>query len=396
MISRSLNSIQFSTTMDVASKAIELREAGVDLIDLSVGEPDLPTPEFIKKAAKKALDENLTKYTLNKGTLDLRKAIVNKLTKDNNLTYSPDEIIVSTGAKQSLFGAIQTVVDSDDEVLIPTPAYVSYIQMVKFAGGKVKLIKTKQANDFKVSPDDLLKDINGRTKLLLLCNPCNPTGTVYNRNELAAIATIIVENNLLVICDEIYEKLIYDKLSFTSLASINDEIKARTITVNGFSKSYSMTGWRIGYTAADKLIIDSMAKLQSHTTSCTSSVSQAAALAALTGDQKCVNDMKVEFENRRNFVLSKLGQIDNISFNKPEGAFYIFPDVSKFFNKAYNTIKIKNSKDLSLYLLEEAKVAVVPGSGFEEEGYIRISYAHSIKDLDVGLDRIKNALSKLS
>ena len=395
MISQRLNSIGISKTMEVASKAIELKSAGVNLIDLSVGEPDFPTPLHIKDAAKTALDDDLTKYTQNNGTIELRNAIARKLKNDNGLTYSSDQIIVCTGAKQALFNAVQTLVDEGDEVILPTPAYVSYIQMVSFAGGKIKQIQTSQDSGFKLSSKDLSDVITNKTKLLILCNPCNPTGTVYSKQELTKIVDVILKNNLFVICDEIYEKLIYDDLQFTSIASLSEEIKERSVIVNGFSKAYSMTGWRIGYAAATKQIIANMSKLQSHSTSCTSSISQAAGLKALISDQNCVIQMRHEFENRRNLVFQEICSMDYLSAVIPKGAFYIFVNVSKLFGKSTTNFTIKNSEDLALFLLKEAKVVVVPGSGFEAEGYIRISFASSIENLKEGIRRIKSTLSNL-
>ncbi len=381
--------------MEIAAKAIELKSAGVDLIDLSVGEPDFPTPQHIKEAAKNALDNNCTKYTKNKGTNELRTAIAAKLERENNLHYTTEQIIVSTGAKQALFNAVQTIVDKGEEVIIPTPSYVSYIQMVKFAEGKVIKVDADETNRFKIHVNSLKKAITKNTKLLLLCNPCNPTGAFYDKDELKEIARLVLENNIFVICDEIYEKLLYDRIEFCSFASLNEDIKKQTVVVNGFSKAYSMTGWRIGYAAAEQNIIDNMAKLQSHSTSCASSVSQAAALAALTSLQDSVEEMRIGFEYRRNFAFDSLTQIKGLSVVKPSGAFYIFPNVKSFFGKSFQNYAVKNSHDLALYLLNEAKVTVVPGSGFKCEGYIRLSFANSIENLNEGVLRIAKALNKL-
>ncbi|MBU1095697.1 MAG: pyridoxal phosphate-dependent aminotransferase [Bacteroidetes bacterium] len=394
-ISDRINALQTSTTMDIAAKSIEMKSNGIDLIDLSVGEPDFPTPEHIKLAAKRALDNNQTKYTLNVGTLELRQAIAKKLLYDNNLQYSPGEIVVSTGAKQSLFNAIQVLVNEGDEVIVPTPTYVSYIQMIKLAGGIAGTVPTKEADQFKLKPEILLENITPKTKLLILCNPSNPTGTVYSPRELKDLAQIIVDKKLFVLSDEIYEKLIYDFLEFRSIASFNDEIKKRTVVVNGFSKSYSMTGWRIGYAAAEEEIMKNMAKLQSHSTSNASSISQAAALEALSASQEIVEFMRNKFEIRRDFIFTEINKIPGLSAIKPEGAFYLFVNVSELLNKQLNGYNFSTSSDLVMYLLEEAKVSTVPGTAFGAEGFIRISYANSMENLMSAVAKINQAVSKL-
>ncbi|PKL87715.1 MAG: aspartate aminotransferase [Ignavibacteriae bacterium HGW-Ignavibacteriae-2] len=394
-ISDRINALQTSTTMDIAAKSIEMKSNGIDLIDLSVGEPDFPTPEHIKLAAKRALDNNQTKYTLNVGTLELRQAIAKKLLYDNNLQYSPGEIVVSTGAKQSLFNAIQVLVNEGDEVIVPTPTYVSYIQMIKLAGGIAGTVPTKEADQFKLKPEILLENITPKTKLLILCNPSNPTGTVYSPRELKDLAQIIVDKKLFVLSDEIYEKLIYDFLEFRSIASFNDEIKKRTVVVNGFSKSYSMTGWRIGYAAAEEEIMKNMAKLQSHSTSNASSISQAAALEALSASQEIVEFMRNKFEIRRDFIFTEINKIPGLSAIKPEGAFYLFVNVSELLNKQLNGYNFSTSSDLVIYLLEEAKVSTVPGTAFGAEGFIRISYANSMENLMSAVEKINQAVSKL-
>jgi aspartate aminotransferase len=394
-ISDRINALQTSTTMDIAAKSIEMKSNGIDLIDLSVGEPDFPTPEHIKLAAKRALDNNQTKYTLNVGTLELRQAIAKKLLYDNNLQYSPGEIVVSTGAKQSLFNAIQVLVNEGDEVIVPTPTYVSYIQMIKLAGGIAGTVPTKEADQFKLKPEILLENITPKTKLLILCNPSNPTGTVYSPRELKDLAQIIVDKKLFVLSDEIYEKLIYDFLEFRSIASFNDEIKKRTVVVNGFSKSYSMTGWRIGYAAAEEEIMKNMAKLQSHSTSNASSISQAAALEALSASQEIVEFMRNKFEIRRDFIFTEINKIPGLSAIKPEGAFYLFVNVSELLNKQLNGYNFSTSSDLVIYLLEEAKVSTVPGTAFGAEGFIRISYANSMENLMSAVAKINQAVSKL-
>lgn len=381
--------------MKIAAEAKLLIENGEDIIDLTVGEPDLPTPQNIKDAGIKAIQNNFTKYTTNVGTIELRKAICEKLKNDNSLYFSPDEIIVSNGAKQSIFTAIQTVVDADDEVIFSSPYYVSYPEMVKIAGGVSVIIPTDESTEFKITPKQLDAAITSKTKLLIICNPSNPTGSVYSKEELIELVEVIRNKNILILSDEIYEKLVYDDFKYFSFASIDENIKERTITINGCSKTYSMTGWRIGYTAANKEIINAMAKYQSHNTGNASSISQLAALEALTGNQDSVSFAQNEFEKRRNYFWNELISIDGISCYKPKGAFYFFPNVQSLFGKSVDSFVIQNSIDFSTFLLRYAKVATVPGIGFGAEGYIRISYSSSIEKLKLAAERIKEAVKKL-
>lgn len=381
--------------MKIAAEAKLLIENGEDIIDLTVGEPDLPTPQNIKDAGIKAIQNNFTKYTTNVGTIELRKAICEKLKNDNSLYYSPDEIIVSNGAKQSIFTAIQTVVDADDEVIFSSPYYVSYPEMVKIAGGVSVIIPTDESTEFKITPQQLDAAITSKTKLLIICNPSNPTGSVYSKEELIELAEVIRNKNILILSDEIYEKLVYDDFKYFSFASIDENIKERTITINGCSKTYSMTGWRIGYTAANKEIINAMAKYQSHNTGNASSISQLAAFEALTGNQDSVSFAQNEFEKRRNYFWNELISIEGISCYKPKGAFYFFPNVQSLFGKSVDSFVIQNSIDFSTFLLRYAKVATVPGIGFGAEGYIRISYSSSIEKLKLATERIKEAVKKL-
>ncbi|MBI5807934.1 MAG: pyridoxal phosphate-dependent aminotransferase [Ignavibacteriales bacterium] len=395
MISNKINKLVYSPTMKIAAEAKLLIENGEDIIDLTVGEPDLPTPQNIKDAGIKAIQNNFTKYTTNVGTIELRKAICEKLKNDNSLYYSPDEIIVSNGAKQSIFTAIQTVVDADDEVIFSSPYYVSYPEMVKIAGGVSVIIPTDESTEFKITPKQLDAAITSKTKLLIICNPSNPTGSVYSKEELIELAEVIRNKNILILSDEIYEKLVYDDFKYFSFASIDENIKERTITINGCSKTYSMTGWRIGYTAANKEIINAMAKYQSHNTGNASSISQLAALEALTGIQDSVSFAQNEFEKRRNYFWNELISIEGISCYKPKGAFYFFPNVQSLFGKSVDSFVIQNSIDFSTFLLRYAKVATVPGIGFGAEGYIRISYSSSIEKLKLATERIKEAVKKL-
>lgn len=395
-VSKRISRINVSQTMKVAQAAKEMQATGEDIIDLSVGELDYPTPPNVKEAAKKAIDQNFTKYTINSGMVELREAIAQKLKNENGLSYSTNEIIVSNGAKQGLFNTIQSIVYTDDEVIFSSPYWVSYPEMVSLAHGNSVIIPAKEENGFKMTPSQLSEAVSSHTKLLILCNPSNPTGSVYTKKELEAIADIVEQGNFYVITDEIYEKMIYDHHKFISFASLSDKIKSKTIVINGLSKSYAMTGWRIGYAAGPEHIIKAMNKLQSHSTSNASSISQAAAIEALAGDQNFIKEMRIEFERRRNFFYDELTAIEGIKCYKPEGAFYLFPNISSYFHKSTNIFRIEHSFDLAMYLLYDAKLAVVPGSAFGLEGYLRISYAAPIEKLKEAAERIKNALGKLS
>jgi aspartate/methionine/tyrosine aminotransferase len=368
---------------------------GKDVVDFTVGEPDFPTPEHIKKAAKEAIDINYTKYTVNPGRIELRKAIAAKLKKDNNLDYDTSEIIVSNGAKQSIYNAVNALVDEGDEVIIPAPYYVSYPEMVNLSKGTPVLIKTKEENGFKLTPDELSRAVSEKTRVFIICNPNNPTGTAYNEKELKELAEVIEDNEIYILSDEIYEKIIYDDFKFVSFASLSKKIKSKTVIINGASKAYSMTGWRIGYAAGPKEIIAGCNIVQSHSTSGASSVSQYAATAALLGTYDETDKMVKEFSRRRDNMLKRLNEIKNITFCKPSGAFYIFINVSSYFGKKWNDNIIRDSTDLSYYILDEAKVGVVPGPGFGLEGYIRLSYSTSIQNIEKGMDRIVKALGKL-
>ncbi len=381
--------------MKVAAEAKMLQAQGIDVIDLSVGEPDAPTPNNIKEAAIRAIQENKTRYTLNGGIIELKKAIAEKLKKDNNLEYGLNEIIVSCGAKQSIFNAIHTTVYTDDEVIIPSPYWVSYPEMVMLAHGTSVIVETREENGFKLMPEELEKVITPRTKMLILCNPSNPTGSTYTGDELHSLAEVCAGKDFYILSDEIYEKLVYDNLPFISFPSLNDEMRQRTILVNGVSKSYSMTGWRIGYTAAPEPVIKGIDKIQSHSTSNPTSISQYAALEAITGPQEEIEAMRIEFEKRRNYLFSELVKIKGISCYKSKGAFYLFPNISAFFGLKTDTLKIENSFDFAMYLLYEAHIAAVPGSAFGAEGFIRFSYATSMENLQNAVERLNIALSKL-
>lgn len=394
-LSKRISGIEISPTMKVAQQVKEMQARGEDVIDLSVGELDYSTPPNVKKAAQRAIDQNFTKYTINSGMVELREAICNKLKQENGVDYSPNQIIVSNGAKQSIFNAIQSIIDDGDEVIFSAPFWVSYPEMVSLAQGIPVVVPTDEESGFKLTPAGLKKSITSRTKLLILCNPSNPAGSTYSQKELEEIAKIVDENNIFVISDEIYEKIIYDENKFVSFAAINKRIKERTILINGLSKSYAMTGWRIGYAAGPEYIIQAMNRIQSHSTSNASSISQAAAVEALIGTQDFIDQMKKDFVKRRDYMYNELTSIDGISCYKPGGAFYLFPNVSALFKKSAGEYSIHNSIDMAMYLLSAARVAVVPGSAFGSEGFIRLSYSASMEKLEEAVKRIKMALGKL-
>lgn len=395
MIAERAKKVKPSPTLAVDSKAKEMKAKGVDIVNFGVGEPDFDTPEHIKEAAIKAIKDGFTKYTPVGGIDELKEAIVEKLERDNGLKYGKENILVSCGAKHSLYNIAQALFGPGDEVIIPAPYWVSYPDQVLLNDAVPVFLETKEENDFMLSPELLKEKITPRTKALILNSPSNPTGFIYNEKTLREIAEIAVEKNLYIISDEIYEKLIYDGHRHISIASFGEEIKARTIVVNGLSKSHSMTGWRIGYAAGPAEIIKVMTNIQSQSTSNPTSIAQKAAVAALRGPQDCVEEMRKEFERRRTYLVERLNQIQGISCRLPNGAFYAFPNVSEILGKKSGDKVISNSIELSIYLLEHAHVAVVPGSAFGAEGYLRLSYATSLENIEKGVNRIKEALEKL-
>ena len=395
MVSERVSKIGASETLKISAKAKELAAQGIDVVNLSVGEPDFPTPDNVKQAGKDAIDANFTKYTPNPGIPELRKAICEKLKRDNNVVYSPDRILVSSGAKNSLYNLMMAILDPGDEVIIPAPYWVSYPQQVLLAGGKPVVVDTREEDDFKLTPEALQSAISFSTKAVIINNPSNPTGTAYERRELEDICAIAAKEGLTIIADEIYEKLVYGGFRFASVASLGDEIKAKTVIVNGVSKAYSMTGWRLGYAAGPKDIISAMAKVQSHNTSNASSISQRAALEAIKGTQMDVMRMVSEFQSRRNYCLQRLRSIPNVSCMEPRGAFYLFPNFSAYYDKEYEGMLIRNSFGLAYYLLKYANVALVPGAAFGKDSCIRLSYAASMKDIQKAMDRIVDAVGKL-
>ena len=395
LLSARLSALSPSETFAMAEKSNELKAQGGDVIKMSDGEPDFFTPDHIKEAAKKAIEDNFSFYSPVAGFPDLKKAICDKLKKENDLEYTPAQIVVSGGAKQSICNVLLSIIDKDDEVIIPSPYWVSYPEMVKLAEGKPVFVHAGIEQDFKITPQQLEKATTPKTKALILCSPSNPTGSVYSKDELAAIAEVIENHkNLYVIADEIYEHITYvgEHESIAQFTKIFD----RVVIVNGVSKGYAMTGWRIGWIAAPQWIASACTMLQGQYTSGPSSISQKAALAAYTGDQSCVSEMKVAFERRRDLVVDLLKEIPGLNVNYPMGAFYIFPECKSYLGKSYNGKTIETATDVAMYILEEAHVACVGGDAFGAPGCIRISYATSDENIKRAIARIKEALGKLS
>ncbi len=386
-INRRVKDIVGSTTLAITARAKELASQGHDVVNFGAGEPDFDTPDFIKEAGIKAIKSGVTKYTPSIGTQELREAIAAKFQRDNNLTYKPSQIVVSCGAKHSLFNIIQVLVDDDDEVIFQAPYWVSYPEMVKAAGGKSVIIQTNASTGYKITADLLKKNITSKTKILIINSPSNPTGVMYTQQELTAIAKVCVEHKIYVISDEIYEKLIYDDdIKFCSIASLGKEIFDLTITVNGVSKAYAMTGWRIGYAAGPVEIMEYIKKYQDHSTSNPTSISQAAAVAALGASNDTIDAMCKVFKGRRDLILQCLDQIPQISYIRPQGAFYVFCDVSK----------VTDSGAMAKAMLDDIKVAVIPGDGFGTPQYIRLSFATSEAKIKEGVSRIGSWIQSYS
>ncbi|MCK5494399.1 MAG: pyridoxal phosphate-dependent aminotransferase, partial [Candidatus Omnitrophica bacterium] len=387
-LSKRISQISPSVTLAITAKAKQMKAQGINVIGFGAGEPDFDTPSHIKNAAKIAIDAGFTKYTPASGTKELKEAVCKKFKIDNNLEYTPEEILISCGAKHSLYNAIVAICSEGDEVIIPSPYWVSYPEMVKASGAMPVILKATKKNNFKILPIQLREAITPKTKLFILNSPSNPTGMIYSKNELQEIAQILEEKGIYCISDEIYEKIIYDGQNHVSIASVNDKIKNFTIVINGVSKAYSMTGWRIGYAAGPKEIIKAMSNLQSHSTSNPTSIAQKAALAALEGTQEPIDIMVSEFKSRRDYIVERLNSIEGVSCIKTQGAFYVFPDVSKLFGMFFNGIEIKDSLSLTNLLLNEAKVAVIPGVAFGSDENLRLSYAISIDNIKEGLNQI--------
>ena len=387
--------IKPSVTLAIAAKAGKLRAEGIDVVNFSAGEPDFDTPEPIKDAAREALRTGMTKYTDVKGIEPLREAIAEKYRREHGLVYRKEDVIVSCGAKHSIYNILQAVVNPGDEVLIPAPYWVSYSDMALLAGGVPKLISSSEASGFRITPEQLRAALTPLTRVFLLNSPCNPTGATYNREELLAIAAILEKHDCLVLADDIYEKIIYDGFQVHNIVTLCPALRDRTIIVNGVSKTYAMTGWRIGYALGPGDIIAAAGKIQSQSTSNPTSIAQAAAVQAIRGPQDEVAIMVREFLRRRDVIVDKLNAVDGVCCRKPEGAFYVFPNISKLFGRSGNGKKLNSPCDVADYFLEEAKVAGVPGEDFGSNEHIRFSYATSLEDIEKGCARIRQAVAKL-
>lgn len=384
--------IEPSVTLEITAKAKSMKDSGIDIISFGAGEPDFNTPENIQEEGIKAIKEGLTRYTPASGILELKNAICRKLRNDNGLEYKANNIIVSSGAKHSIHNALLAILNPGDEVMFGVPYWVSYPELIRIADGVPVYIETKEENDFKFNINDLNNALSSKTKAIILNSPNNPTGSIYSEDELRGIAQWAVKNNVIVISDEIYEKLIYDGRTHVSIASFGEDIKNLTIVINGMSKAYAMTGWRIGYAAAHEDIIKVMGNIQSHATSNPSSISQYASVEGLLGDQSNIEKMRVQFENRRDYMYNTINSIDGLSCRQPEGAFYIMVNFSKLIGKVIKGRTINSSLDFASLLLEEGKVAVIPGIGFGVDHFIRLSYATSLENIKEGLERIRKTL----
>jgi aspartate aminotransferase len=385
-----------SPTLAITAKAKSMQAQGIKVISFGAGEPDFDTPENIKRAAVRAIEEGFTKYTPVGGIDELKDAIIQKFQRDNHLTYKRSQIIVSCGGKHSFYNLAQAIFDRGDEVIIPSPYWVSYPPMVALAEATPVILETKEENGFKMTPEELKKVITPRTKALVINSPSNPTGGTYSKKELERIAEIALSHRFFIISDEIYEKIVYDGFEFVSIASLSEEVKKQTIIVHGVAKTYSMTGWRIGYTAGPEEIVSAMSNIQSQSTSNPTSIAQKATVEALIGPQDEVQKMVSAFEQRRNYIVDRLNKMKGVSCYKPVGAFYVFPNFSSYYEKSYQGKKIGNSTILADYFLDGAKVAVVPGVEFGADPFERLSFATSMENIREGLDRIEEALKKLT
>ena len=393
--SRKAANINPSITLAITAKAKELKDSGVDVISFGVGEPDFNTPKNIIAEALRAMEEGKTKYTQTSGIIELKNAICDKFKADNGLEYNPNQIIVSTGAKQSLANALLAILNPGDEVIVPIPYWVSYPELISLADGVPVYVENNPEDDYKYKIEDLEKVVNNKTKALILNDPNNPTGSIYSKSELEKIAEFASKHDLIIISDEIYEKLIYDGEKHVSIASLSEDAKGRTIVINGFSKSFAMTGWRVGYAAANIEIVKLMNSIQSHMTSNVNTISQYASVEALIGPKDDLINMVKEFEKRRNYMVDRISEIDKVSFIKPSGAFYVMLNIGEYLNHSFNNNIITNSIEFASYLLDEEKVAVVPGAAFGLDDYIRLSYATSEEYIREGLDRIEKFLKKI-
>jgi aspartate aminotransferase len=396
-LAQRVTSIAPSPTLAVNAKAAELRAKGVDIISFGVGEPDFDTPAHVRQAGIEAIEGGFTRYTPADGIPELKQAVVDKFKRDNGLDYTTDQVIINCGGKHSGYLVMQALLDPGDEVIIPAPYWVSYPPMVILAGGKPVILPTRQEDDFKLKPEALKEALTERTKAVIINSPSNPTGSVYTAEELRPLAEICAQAGVLIMSDEIYETILFDGLTFTATASLSPEIYEHTVTLNGVSKAYAMTGWRIGYMAGPVDLIKACAKIQSQSTSNPCSIAQKAAVAALTGPQDAVDAMNQQFAKRRDYIMQRLLEIEGITCPRPQGAFYAMPNLSAYYGKSYAGGKtINGSVDMSAYLLEEGHIATVAGAAFGEDSCVRFSFATSLELIEKGMDRLQAALAKLS
>ena len=395
ILSNRARNLKPSPTLAITAKAKSMTAQGIHVISFGAGEPDFDTPDNIKKAAIRAIESGFTKYTAAGGIDELKDAVIEKFRRDNRLAFKRSEILISCGGKHAIYNLAQALFDRGDEVIIPAPYWVSYPAIVELANAIPVVIETEEKNDFKVTPEDLFRAITPKTKALVLNSPSNPTGSAYTRGDLEKIAEIAVTKNIFVLSDEIYEKIVYDGFTFASIASLGEEVRKRTIIVHGVAKTYSMTGWRIGYTAGPEEIVTAMSNIQSQSTSNPNSIAQKASVEALLGPQQEVDRMVSAFDQRRTYIVDRLNGMKGVSCYKPVGAFYVFPNFSSYHGRSYQGKKIVNSSDLAAFLLEVARVAVVPGIEFGAGAFQRLSYATSMEDIREGLNRIEEALTKL-
>lgn len=392
-LSKKAQNVSPSITLSIDAKAKQMKADGINVISFGVGEPDFSTPENIKSVAVEAIKKGFTTYTPASGLPQLKQAICTKLKANNNLDYKPENIVVSNGAKHSLYNIFQALCNPGDEVIIPVPYWVSYPDMVKMADANPIFVNCTEENEFKIKKEDLLKAITPKTKAIILNSPSNPTGAVYTKSELEEVAKIAIEHNIFIVADEIYEKLTYEGEKHISIASINDKIKDLTIVVNGMSKGYAMTGWRIGYTASHSTIAKAMGNMQSHATSNPNTIAQHASIEGLTGNQTSVEEMRLAFDERRKYMVQRINEIKGVSCIAPKGAFYVMMNIKQLLGTTIKGIAINTSLDLSELLLEHANVAVVPGVAFGADEFIRLSYANSLENIKEGLNRIDNILN---
>lgn len=392
---RALN-INPSPTLSIDAEAKIMASRGHKIVNFGAGEPDCDTPDYIKEAAIAAIRAGKTKYTPVTGISELKEAICEKYRQEQGLSYKPQQVVVSSGAKHSLYNAMQVLVQPGDEVILPAPYWVSYLEQIKLAGATPRIIETREENGFKLTPAELESAVGPRTRLFILNSPNNPTGSVFTEEELGALAEVVEKHGLTVISDEIYEKLIYNGTKHVSIATLSPALKEQTVVINGVSKAYAMTGWRIGYTISPELVAKAMTGLQSHTTSNPASIAQYASVAALTGDQSFTERMRTEFLRRRNYMYERLNAIKGISCTRPNGAFYLYPNVRSCFGKRYQGRAVNSATGLATLLLQEVKVAVVPGIAFGNDNYFRLSYASSLENIKKGLDRIEDLINKMN